>query len=96
MGRRFITKQDIDEHIERGVTEIEVDDDVTVTDVAREHALARGVRIIHVGDRTAQSRAEYPQGADLRTVVRSSVIARLGAEPADLDTVLDSVLDRMR
>jgi hypothetical protein len=96
MGRRFITRHDIDEHVERGVTEIEVDDAVTVTDLAREHALARGVRIVHVGDtRGAEKRPQGLRGPELRATVRSAVIARLGAEPADLDAVLDRVLDRM-
>jgi hypothetical protein len=100
MPRRFITKQDIDEFADQGRTQLEVDDQVTVTDLAHEHARARGVRIVAVdaapsgpSSGRAEERAE-PSGAALRSRVRAAVIAQLGKTPEDLDTVLDRVLDR--
>ncbi len=46
MRRRFITKQDIDECADAGTSTLEIDDHVTVTDLAREHARSRGVRLV--------------------------------------------------
>lgn len=47
--RRFITKQDIDEAADAGRDALDVDDLTTITDLAREHARDRGVRIVETG-----------------------------------------------
>lgn len=93
MSRRFITKVDIDALAQAGRDILEVDQATTVTDLAREHALARGVRIVRQGeDVRPQQSATSNLEEDLRSRVRATVIARLGKEPDGLDAVLDREL----
>ncbi|MFO8075432.1 MAG: hypothetical protein R6T85_04880 [Egibacteraceae bacterium] len=103
MGRRFITKQDIDAAADAGTSVLELGGRVTVTDLAREHARERGVRLVE-GAGTGQSPpttaggplaapAEAPEPATLHAQVRAAVIARLGAAPDGLDAVIARVLD---
>jgi hypothetical protein len=93
MSRRFITKVDIDALAEAGRDTLEVDQATTVTDLAREHALARGVRIVRQGeDARPQQSTTGNLDEDLRSRVRATVIARLGSEPDGLDAVLDREL----
>lgn len=92
MSRRFITKQDIDTLADAGERVLEVDDQVTVTDVAREHAREREVRIV-ARDRATPPGALPSDGLSVRERVRRTVIAQLGAEPEQLDAVLDRVLE---
>ena len=97
MARRFITRRDIETALERGICEIEVDDAVTVTDLAREHAQAAGVRFVRVAVGAAPPRTgavSAPAAGDLRERVRASVVARLGAEPDNLDAIIDDILAR--
>jgi hypothetical protein len=100
MPRRFITAQEIDDLADRGATELPIDDQTTVTDVARERARERGVAIVA---RTSDAGSGPPAGtvphvppADrgrVRAEVRAAVIARLGVEPPQLERVIDRVLD---
>ena len=46
MGRRFITSRDIDDLLARGERELLVDEHTTLTDLAREEARDRGVRVV--------------------------------------------------
>ncbi|TVR21708.1 MAG: hypothetical protein EA387_09905 [Nitriliruptor sp.] len=46
MGRRFITARDIDDLLVRGEQELVVDAATVLTDLAREHARDRGVRVV--------------------------------------------------
>jgi hypothetical protein len=93
MSRRFITKQDIDTLADAGEHVLEVDDRVTVTDVAREHARERGVRIV-ARDPATPPGAPAGGEAQVRERVRRAVIAELGTEPEQLDAVLDRALGR--
>lgn len=88
MSRRFVTQQDIDTLAEAGETVLEVDDQVTVTDLARERARDRGVRLVTVEDAAA------PTDTPVREQVRRRVIAELGASPPGLDTAIDRALQR--
>lgn len=89
MPRRFITRQDIDTLADAGEATLVVDDQTTVTDIAREHARERGVRIerretgTHPHDSTA-----------LAEDVRRAVIDHLGHEPECLDAAVHTVLSR--
>jgi hypothetical protein len=97
MGRRFVTKADIDALADAGRTELEVDDAVTVTDVAQERALERGVRIVRAAG-TPAGTPDAGEGAtrgQVREAVRRAVIAQLGSEPADLDRVIARVMGRL-
>lgn len=102
MGRRFITKQDIDAAADAGTSVLELGGRVTVTDLAREHARERGVRLVEeaAGHRAPTPAngplappAEAPEPATLHAQVRAAVIARLGAAPDGLDAVIARVLD---
>jgi hypothetical protein len=99
VGRRFITKVDIDELADRGEQTLEIDARTTVTDLAREHARQRAVRLVRVDDdgRSAAAREAPVSGAEagadeVRAAVRSAVIGRLGEVPAGLDAAIDRVL----
>jgi hypothetical protein len=48
MPKLFLTASDIDHHADRGVKEIPIDNNVVLTDIAREQARARGVRLVRV------------------------------------------------
>jgi hypothetical protein len=96
--RRFITKAEIDALADRGETTFAYGRDVTITDLAREHARARGVRLVSTDDGEARpARPAAPVSAaedadEVRAAVRSAVIGRLGEVPAGLDAIIDRVL----
>jgi hypothetical protein len=101
MSRRFITARDVDDLADEGATELPVDEQTTVTDVARERARERGVAIVHTA-RSGAAPAAPTSGIPLvptsergrvRAEVRAAVIARLGTEPPQLERIIDRVLD---
>lgn len=51
--KTFYTERDIEDMQARGVTEIEVDDDVVLTDLARDKAIALGVHLKSVARRSS-------------------------------------------
>ena len=66
--KTFYTERDIEDLHARGVTEIAVDDDVVLTDLAREKAEQLGVRL--------------KQGGASETVPVDRLLRNLGAQPA--------------
>jgi hypothetical protein len=100
VARRFITKADIDELADRGETTLELDARATITDLAREHAQQRGVRVVRAADAHAPAAATHdapasatePGSDEVRAAVRSAVIGRLGEVPGGLDAAIDRVL----
>ncbi|MBI1879462.1 MAG: hypothetical protein HYR94_14795 [Chloroflexi bacterium] len=52
--KTFYTERDIADMHAAGVTEIEIDDDVVLTDLAREKAIALGVKMKLVAQRSGQ------------------------------------------
>lgn len=52
--KTFYTERDITDMHARGVTEIEVDDNVVLTDLAREKAISLGVKMKLVSQRSGQ------------------------------------------
>jgi hypothetical protein len=101
MSRRFITARDVDDLADAGATELPVDEQTTVTDVARERARERGVAIVHgATPAPAPASAAGPvpsvppaERGRVRAEVRAAVIARLGTEPPQLERIIDQVLD---
>jgi|GEM_PF-4990260 len=89
MSRRCITARDIDECLAAGVDVLELADDVIVTDLARERAAERGVRIL----RTSR---HQDAGETTHRAVREAVVARLGHAPPALDRVIAAVLADQR
>ncbi|SIQ58546.1 hypothetical protein SAMN05920897_11144 [Alkalispirochaeta americana] len=105
MGKRFITARDIDELTERGETELCLDANTVVTDVARERARERGVSLRRgegvaaqqdapVSPAAAGSLEAAPADAALAAAVRRAVVAHLGHEPAGLQGVIARILQK--
>jgi hypothetical protein len=74
MAKTFYTERDIMDLAGRGVTSLEVNDNVVLTDAARDEALKRGVRLV----RSVGEQSEGPDQAELVHRVKAAVIARLG------------------
>jgi len=92
MAKVFYTERDIEDLHARGVTSLDVHDDVVLTDLARERALKLGVRLLRV-----QPAAHVEDRADAARFhrVKAAVLARLGdqaVDPALLDAVITRVL----
>ncbi|TVR91657.1 MAG: hypothetical protein EA428_05340 [Spirochaetaceae bacterium] len=105
MGKkRFITARDVDELLEQGQSEMRVDCDTVVTDVGRERARERGLRLVLDGE-SSPSPPNVPSGAsgnqaaasnkaELAEIVTRVVVTHLGSKPANLEAVISKVLDR--
>jgi hypothetical protein len=92
MAKVFYTERDIEDLSARGVTALDVSDDVVLTDLARERALKLGVKLNRVKP------GAHPEDHDdviLIHRIKAAVLARLGDErvdPALLDAVIRRVL----
>ncbi len=102
MAKTFYTERDIEDLCRQGVRSITINDDVVMTELAREKAERLGVALVRgagsPGGMTPQRDSHPPQAqSDLRQRVRDAVIARLGSEvdPALLDTIIVRVLDNV-
>jgi len=78
MPKTFYTDHDIQDLANRGVTSLEINDDVVLTDLAREQALKRGIQLI--SPKEARSTASPANDAELVQRVKAAVIERLGNE----------------
>ena len=90
MPKTFYTERDIKDLLDRGATALEVNDDVVLTDLARDLALKNGMRLI----RTNPAHPEDNQDAELTHRVKAAVIARLGdqVDAKLLDAVVAKVV----
>ena len=89
MPKTFYTERDIADLAMRGVTSLEINDDVVLTDLARDEALKRGVKLT----RAQAAQPEDAAQAELIHRVKAAVIARLGSE---VDAaVLDATINRV-
>ncbi|MDZ4159693.1 MAG: hypothetical protein U1B80_07875 [Anaerolineaceae bacterium] len=99
MAKKFLTAKDVDEHADRGVMEIQINDEVVITDFGRERALERGVKIIRLAP-GAPLPAHPPCCAgsreELHAKVRAAVIAKLGGTPENLDVVIRKALNGLK
>lgn len=91
MPKTFYTERDILDLYDRGVRVIDVDDEVVLTDLAHDKALALGMRLAR---NSAASPTQTPASPDeIAARVKAAVVARLGK---DVDTaLLDSVIARV-
>ncbi len=94
MAKTFYTEWDIVDMANRGVTSLAVNDDIILTDLAREMAFKRGVRLV----RDNHVHPEDNGNAELIHRVKAAVIARLGGQvdPALLDAVVTRVVNGMK
>lgn len=91
MPKTFYTERDIEDMLNRGVMSLVLNDDIVLTDLGRELALKRGMRIT----RERPSPAAQEEDADeIIRRVKEAVIARLGDRKVDM-AVLDTVIARV-
>lgn len=95
MAKTFYTERDIEDFQRRGVMVIDVDDSIVLTDLAREKALALGIRLARPGRSTGAAPAT---AGDVASRVKTAVIARLGSDVdvALLDAVISRVLAQIK
>lgn len=108
MARTFYTERDIQDLAGRGVTEIEINDSVYITDVAREMMDKLGIKrkVVHGAgalpdaanlDRPASKSPTLSDGERQEVIdkVKSGVIARLGpgVDTAVVDQIVRRVVD---
>jgi hypothetical protein len=91
MAKTFYTERDIDDLHARGVTSLDVHDDIVLTELARERALKHGIRLNRVQP------GHHPEDrptAELAHRVKAAVIARLNGQvdAALLDAVVSRVI----
>ena len=94
MPKTFYTERDIIDMAGSGVTSLELNDNIVLTDLAREEAHKRGLRLVRAGS----APAEDPAQAELIHRVKAAVIARVG-EQVDaklLDTVITKVVQGLK
>lgn len=103
MSRTFYTEQDIADLARRGVKEIEVDDDVYLTDLAREKMETLGITARRTAPRGApavpSATGTLTEGERQEVIekVRSGVLARLGpgVDAAMVDTIVRRVVGQL-
>lgn len=96
MARIFYTERDIEDMAKRGVTEIEIDDSVYITDLARETMDKLGVKRKVTGSQTAYSSVlASPDVAKLHTQTAPAAPAApaspMTLSPAEKQEVADRV-----
>lgn len=105
MAKTFYTDRDIEELAKQGVTFLVVDEQVVLTDLARDKARRLGIELLTEGDRPSGSEAEggmrltgkaeppAPRGADLETRVYTAVKNRL-SDQVD-ESLLRAIVQRV-
>jgi hypothetical protein len=105
--KTFYTERDIVDMYAAGVRQLEVDDQVVLTDLARDKAQELGLALVAAGQSKGQAHPPAPTAApapkpglsqaELITRVKSGVIAKLGTEAYNdlLDQVIPQVLARL-
>ena len=99
MGKCFLTAREIDEHADRGLKELEIDDQIVVTDIGKERARERGLKLVRVSKATLPTSHlsnQTENHGEIHQRVRSAVIANLGGTPENLDVVIQKVLKGLR
>ncbi len=108
MGKVFITERDIEDMAREGKTQLVVDEDVVLTDLAYEKAVRAGIQLIQTHDtppaapvrpyisqpaKPALMAPAEPAGkTDIRQRVKQSVMARLGNQ--DDEALVEQIIDR--
>lgn len=110
MARTFYTERDIEDMAKRGVTEIQVDDSVYITDVAREKMDRLGIKrkgtnggapspsgLKSSDTGMGQTPLTAQEKQQVVEQVKSGVIARLGAgvDTAVVEQIVKRVVDKL-
>jgi hypothetical protein len=95
MPKTFYTDHDIQDLANRGATSLEVNDDVVLTDLAREQAFKRGIQLVSAKE--PRSVTSSANDAELVQRVKAAVIERLGNEVDHklLEAVITRVLSHL-
>jgi hypothetical protein len=111
MPKEFYTERDIEDLVKRGITSLQLNDQIVLTELAYEKAQRLGLTLISTNAKPpaaperpyiakpiiqSQPVIEKKPG-DLQTRIRDAVNARLGnqVEPALLDSIIKRVLDSL-
>ena len=110
MSRTIYTERDIEDLAKRGIRELEVDENVYITDIAREKMEVLGIKTKTAAPRPVSSLPAHmpavaaPRGSlteserqEVIEKVKSGVIARLGAgvDAAVLDAIVRRVVGQL-
>jgi len=95
MPKTFYTERDIEDLARQGIATLDVDDDIVLTDLAREKALRLGIQLVREHDKPPA--APQTSNSDLHQRVRQAVISRLGdsVDQALLETIITRVLQNI-
>jgi hypothetical protein len=96
MTKTFYTERDIDDMHARGVTRIDVNDDIVLTDLARERMFKYGIRSNRIEVRMTDMEDNSQEILVQR--IKTAVLARLNGQvdPVLLDTVIRRVIADMK
>lgn len=111
MPKIFYTEQDIDDLKARGVTSVDITENVVITDLAFERAMRHGIKVNRhepsltratlsssVNLVAAYPRSESTADADLKQKIKSAVLAKLDGQvdAAMLDAVISRVVSSLK
>jgi len=90
MSKTFYTERDISDLADRGITSLEVNDDVVLTELARDEARKRSLKLV----RSAPPGPAADTQAELIHRVKAAVLARLGdgVDAALLDAAVAKIV----
>jgi hypothetical protein len=102
MPKTFYTERDIDDMHIRGVTSIEIHDNIVLTDLARERAFKHGIRLqrseLPAPPKNSLPPAPVVSQEALVQQIKTAVLARLKGQvdPVVLDAVIRRVMAAMQ
>ena len=99
MPKTFYTERDIDDMHARGVTSIDVNDDIVLTDLARERMFKYGMRANRIEFKEPPRPPENPVSQEaLVQRIKAAVLARLNGQvdPVLLEAVIRRVIANMK
>ena len=106
MAKTFYTERDIDDLYARGVTSLDVDDNIVLTDLARERMFKHGMRVNRLDLKNPPRPAVAPPPPPPAQVVQEALVHRIKAavlarlngqvDPVLLETVIRRVIAEMK
>jgi len=96
MGKKiFYTEQDIERLVAQGTTHLAINDDVVLTDLAREKAAKLELRLVEQSDPAQQTEPANPivRLDQLKAKIKAAVRAQIGHSVPE--TLLDMVISRI-
>lgn len=96
--KQFYTVRDIEDMHAAGVTQIDIHDDVVLTDVAREKAIALGMQLIPMASHALPQATQVGTPNDPIQKIKAAVVARLGTDKYNqlLDKIIPQVMSQLK